>query len=232
LEVQPIVATRLNGTRLPDRQTNGSRADDAPAAHPGPRRSVAARPGRSGLVLDPLLPFDVWKTLGPRVATYSSASAWWLGDWLAFGQMKYGRRYKEALAQTGLDYKTLRNYAVVARRFEMCRRRDALGFQHHAEVCSLSNSEQDYWLDRAIQHHWSKAELRRRVRAMRRPLVTAGDRSELSVHPAAASERSWREAARRSGLTLDAWIIATLDRAASTVLGDAQRRHGGRRFGA
>ena len=91
---------------------------------------------------------------------YSEASSWWLGDWLAFGQMKYGRRYKEGVALTGLDYKTLRNYAMVSRRFELSRRRDDVSFQHHAEVCPLADGEQDRWLELAAVNGWSKAELR------------------------------------------------------------------------
>jgi hypothetical protein len=66
-------------------------------------------------------------------------------NWLAFGQDKYGRRYREAIAVTGPDYETLRNYAVVARRFPSYRRRYNLTFQHHAAVCPLPDAEQDLW---------------------------------------------------------------------------------------
>ena len=72
---------------------------------------------------EPLTPIGEWKAVGLRLGLYAEATCWWLGDWLAFGQMKYGRRYKEGVALTGLDYQTLRNYAVVARRFELSRRR-------------------------------------------------------------------------------------------------------------
>lgn len=68
----------------------------------------------------------------------------------------------------GSGTRTLRNYAMVARRFDVSRRRDTLTFQHHAEVCALADDDQDFWLDIAAEHHWSKADLRRRVRAARR----------------------------------------------------------------
>src|SRR4051794_38528376 len=68
------------------------------------RRGV--RSTRTGASFDPLLPFEAWKELGAKLGTYSNAGCWWLGDWLAFGQIKYGRRYKEAVATTGLDYQT------------------------------------------------------------------------------------------------------------------------------
>jgi hypothetical protein len=68
----------------------------------------------------------------------SSTTRRWLGDWLIFGRYKYGTRYRQAIGATGLDYQTLRNYAVVARRFEPSRRRSTLRAQHHAEVSALN----------------------------------------------------------------------------------------------
>src|SRR4051812_45464287 len=74
----------------------------------GGARAVGVRSTRTGARFDPLLPFEAWSDLGGRLGLYSNATAWWLGDWLAFGRMKYGRRYKEAISATGLDYQTLR----------------------------------------------------------------------------------------------------------------------------
>src|SRR3954454_18830161 len=58
-------------------------------------RAVGVRSTRTGARFDPLLPFETWKALGGRLGLYSNATAWWLGDWLAFGRMKYGRGYKD-----------------------------------------------------------------------------------------------------------------------------------------
>ena len=33
----------------------------------------------------------------------------WIGDWLNYGERKWGEKYKEALEKTGYDYQTLRN---------------------------------------------------------------------------------------------------------------------------
>jgi hypothetical protein len=41
------------------------------------------------------------------------------------------------------------NYAWVARRFELSRRRDTLTFGHHAELAALREPEQGSWLDQA-----------------------------------------------------------------------------------
>jgi hypothetical protein len=183
-------------------------------------RACRRRPvleSQTGLSFDPLLPFEAWRMLGTRIARHASASAWWLGDWLAYGQMKYGRRYKAAIADTGLDYQTLRNYAVVARRFELSRRRDNLTFHHHAEVCALPDAEQDRWLNLASTHGWSKTELRRQLRPAR--AATAQRRALLRLEVAVERERSWRMAAEQSGCEFDDWVRLVLDEAAGLTLG-------------
>ena len=185
---------------------------------PGYPEVRTVKPSRTSIRFDPLLPFETWKELGPRIATYATASAWWLGDWLAFGRMKYGRRYKEAIAATGLDYQTLRNYAVVARRFTPSRRRDNLSFQHHAEVCALSDDDQELWLDLAALRGWSKRELRRRIRAASGAAPAPASSSVLRLTVDADRDHLWRRAAERRDSSLQTWIERTLDAAAAATL--------------
>lgn len=121
---------------------------------------------KSGMVFPQNLPERSWEQIGSSLRELTNSSAWWLGDWLLYGETTYGwRRYREAIERTGLDYQTLRNYAWVARRFDHHRRRDSLSFAHHAEVTRLSPPEQDYWLRQAEQQKWSRNELRKAVRA-------------------------------------------------------------------
>ena len=183
---------------------------------PPARRRVHS--SRTGMRFDPLMPIDDWKTVGARIAFYSQATAWWLGDWLLFGKMKYGHRYKEGIALTGLDYQTLRNYALVARRFELSRRRDNLSFQHHAEVCALQNDVQDQWLDLAADARWSKMELRRRLRAAAAEPAASPAGTTLHLVVEAQRDERWRAAAKRSGCPLEVWITRSLDAAASESL--------------
>ncbi|MEU4469118.1 LmbU family transcriptional regulator [Streptomyces sp. NPDC024017] len=132
---------------------------------------------KSGMVFPENLPERSWERIGSNLRELVNSSAWWLADWLIYGETTYGwRRYKEAIERTGLDYQTLRNYAWVARRFEHHRRRDGLSFAHHAEVTRLSPPEQDYWLRKAEQQKWSRNELRRAVRAS---LAVQSDTAEV-----------------------------------------------------
>ncbi|WP_236029020.1 LmbU family transcriptional regulator [Paractinoplanes lichenicola] len=121
---------------------------------------------KSGMLFPQNLSERSWEQLGTSLRELANSSAWWLADWLVFGEAAYGwRRYREAIERTGLDYQTLRNYTWVARRFEQGRRHDSLSFAHHAELARLPPSEQDYWLRKAEQQKWSRNELRKAVRS-------------------------------------------------------------------
>ncbi|MFG1853866.1 LmbU family transcriptional regulator [Actinomadura geliboluensis] len=152
--------------------TNGYKAAPAAIGGEAAQRDVVlpfvgkqATARKSGMVFAQNLPERSWEQIGTNLRELANSSAWWLADWLIFGESAYGwRRYREAIDRTGLDYQTLRNYAWVARRFEHHRRRDGLSFAHHAEVTRLSPPEQDYWLRKAEEQKWSRNELRRAVR--------------------------------------------------------------------
>lgn len=194
----------------------------------GAERALAhpASPGRImvtrvGLEFPATLEFGTWEQAGVKIARIADSSAWCLGDWLIYGQHVYTDRYRHAVAMAGLDYQTLRNYAWVARRFELSRRRERLSFQHHAEVAALPAAEQDRWLDRAEQGRWSRNELRRNIRADRRPECAEIERPALPRLSLAAEQVAlWQQAAERRSQGLADWIMATLDSGALRALAE------------
>lgn len=204
----------------PRRPRGRSVARAASPAVAASSRCARDKPLRTGIRFDPLMPIERWKAVGTRMAAYSDAASWWLGDWVTFGQAKYGRRYKEGIALTGLEYQTLRNYATIARRFDMSRRRDDLSFQHHAEVCALSDDAQDFWLDVAARERWSKAELRRRVRGTAAEPTAGAQGAVVRLTLERQREHLWREAARRGDCALETWIVRVLDEAASSAVAE------------
>jgi hypothetical protein len=173
-----------------------------------------------GLRLPTGLTLEEWLGAGRQLATIASASAWWVGDWLVYGERNYGRRYRAALELTSFDYKTLRNYAWVARSVAVSRRRDTLSFQHHAEVAALSEPEQDLWLARAQTMRWSRNELRRHLANAKRgahaPSAAAGVVVRMVVQE--PRERRWREAAACANRPLADWMAAVADQAAELAL--------------
>ncbi|MFI6055119.1 LmbU family transcriptional regulator [Streptomyces violascens] len=218
----------------------GESADrDVVLSFVGPQAKVQ----KSGMLLPQNLPERSWEQIGTNLRELVNSSAWWLADWLIYGEAAYGwRRYKEAIERTGLDYQTLRNYAWVARRFEHHRRRDSLSFAHHAEVTRLSPPEQDYWLRKAEQQKWSRNELRRAVRAS---LAAQNDTAEIpqggaeqqdvpQLAKSAAAERRkqkvtrltielsagqleyYSKAAAAHGMPVDKWVARMLEAADQT----------------
>lgn len=173
---------------------------------------------RVGLVLPQAMPFTSWERLGKQIALITDSSTWWLGDWLNYGEKTFPDRYQRAIAGTSLNYQTLRNYAWVARRFPMHRRRDRVSFQHHAELASLPPDEQDEWLDRVEQHRWSRNQLRQQLRnrcvgARERPQETP-----VTLRIDHSREERWLQAAGESRRSLHEWMTMVLDQVADLLL--------------
>lgn len=168
--------------------------------------------------------FDSWWELGSKIVHIADCCAWWIGDWLVYGEQAYSDRYEQALTDTSLGYQTLRNYAWVVRKFPVSRRRDTLSFGHHAEVAALPGDEQDAWLARAEQLNWSRNQLRRELRVAQLVNRQAADDEgspstrALKIDVPAERHDRWQSAAERKKCSVAAWIIATLDRAASDDL--------------
>jgi hypothetical protein len=125
-----------------------------------------------------------WLAAGISLAEFGRVNNWWVGDWIRYGNTRWGRKYTEVARITGLDSKTLRNIAYVASRFDLSRRRDNLTWTHHAEVAALAPEQQDEWLDRAVALRLSPGDLRLELRGMQRGLRGSG----ASCKDAGASE--------------------------------------------
>jgi len=188
-----------------------------------PRLKDTAKPHRVGLEFPHRLPIDGWQYIGSQLHLIADTSAWWLGDWLVFGQDHYADRYLEAIQRTALDYQTLRNYAWVARKVSFSRRREKLSFGHHAEVASLPEPEQDYWLRKAENYQWPRNFLRRQLRESLRE--QAGRRSardepgpRLSLHFTVAQLEAFERAARVRGIEVEDWAVFVLQQRAFQAL--------------
>lgn len=169
---------------------------------------------RVGLQLPAMLPLSEWQHVGTQLALLWDSSAWWLADWLLYGEKAYPDRYRRAIDGTGLHYKTLRNYAWIGRRFPPSRRHPSLSFQHHAEVAALSEREQDLWLLRAETENWSRNALRKAVRSSARNASSRESEDTIAeVRFAVGKEKHarWELMAKHRGLTVNDWIVSTLD---------------------
>lgn len=189
-----------------------------PAGRTAPGTAPFPRTDRTSLRLPARLNMDDWLSIGQTLTATADSAAWWLGDWLVYGQDRFPERYRQAINGTSLDYQTLRNYAWIARKFPSDRRRVGLSMQHHAEVAAMPTPLQDIWLNRAGEAGWSRNELRRRIRAEASPPCgQAGttESAELRLPVSIERHRRWADAARRTDRDLSHWIVDVLDIAAS-----------------
>lgn len=94
--------------------------------------------------------FLEWDELGRHLVSVEKGVQFCMGDWLNFGEKKFGEKYSDALSLTGACYQTLRDYAWVASNVPLSARADKLSWRHHREVAKLEPKEQKIWLGRAI----------------------------------------------------------------------------------
>jgi hypothetical protein len=118
---------------------------------------------------------DEWSALGRRFGEIGRCSQWWLGDWIQYGNARFGERYSRAVKLTGYDAQSLMNMVYVASRFAIYRRRENLSWSHHATLAALEVAEQEHWLTRASEEKLSVADLRVELRGARRASATVAD---------------------------------------------------------
>lgn len=108
-----------------------------------------------------------WTIAGRRLGAMGRCGQWGVGDWLQYGNIRFGERYARAARITGYDVQTLMNMVYVASRFEISRRRENLSWSHHETLASLESDAQDDWLDKAAARRLSVADLRAELRSAR-----------------------------------------------------------------
>jgi hypothetical protein len=124
-----------------------------------------------------------WAEQGRRLGVIGRGVGWWLGDWLRYGNQRFGERYVRASRITGYDVQTLTNMVYVASRFEPEERREGLSWSHHAEVAACPLEERRRWLDLAESERLSVRCLREEMRRARR-LEPTPDIEPIEAAPA------------------------------------------------
>lgn len=117
----------------------------------------------TSLVIQKNISFDEWMSIGDFLKQVNKCVLWWLGDWLNFGENKYGEKYSQALDETDYTYGGLANASWVSNRFEISCRHENLSWSHHSEVASLDIEKREKYLNDAEENGWSKNRLRGEV---------------------------------------------------------------------
>lgn len=113
--------------------------------------------------------FDDWCAYAPAFAVLSSAIHIWLGDWLNYGEQRWGEMYAQAIDMTDFAYDTLARDKYVMGRVSFCIRRQNLTFSHYQAVAALeTEAERALWLERASVgengQRWSVRQLKEGIK--------------------------------------------------------------------
>jgi len=118
--------------------------------------------------------FDDWKELGPFLSRIQRTSLLWLGDWLNFGERRWGERYAQALGETDFNYQTLRDAKWVALKTAQIRgavpsrlssREDEHSFAKYKAIAPLDPASQKAWLHYADSENLSSRQLSKHIQA-------------------------------------------------------------------
>ncbi|HEX8053636.1 MAG TPA: hypothetical protein VF517_11655 [Thermoleophilaceae bacterium] len=168
-------------TKAPDTAQRKRRPSEAPEKRTA--QDLARALTKTSWLPGDELRLSEWIEHGRRLGVIGRGVGWWIGDWLRYGNMKFGERYVRASRITGYDVQTLMNMVYVATAYDDTQRRGSLSWSHHAELAALPAGERDRWLDQAERERLSVRCLREELRRERR--LEAGQAPEPAAEPAA-----------------------------------------------
>jgi hypothetical protein len=104
---------------------------------------------KNGLVIDEGTTFKEWEEIGLFLKETNGAIQWWIGDWINFGEHKYGEKYAQALDYTDYSLSSLWRIRNVSARFGKLARERGLPWSIYKLVAPLNQEESEKWLDYA-----------------------------------------------------------------------------------
>lgn len=130
----------------------------------------------TGLALPDGMPFEDWQRLGDTLQAMERSVMWWIGDWLRFGERRYGETYTQAVDATGYKTETVRLAKWVAEQYpESVTRVTDLTWTHHREAAALPPAERAAVLERAAAEKLTTREVKALARQAQNRIGAAGD---------------------------------------------------------
>lgn len=87
---------------------------------------------------------EEWYNYGEILRRVDEAKQWAIGDWLRDGKHHYGDGlYEQASEILDLNIRTLQDFKQIADRFEITLRNVNLSYNHHREVASIKQIEEN-----------------------------------------------------------------------------------------
>ena len=106
----------------------------------------------TALLIENGVDLDAWGSRAHMIGVMNRASPFWCGDWINYGENRFGEKYAQFVEETGLDPATLTNRAWVSGQVTPERRQGPpLTWSHHEVVAPCTPEQQVALLERALK---------------------------------------------------------------------------------
>lgn len=119
--------------------------------------------------------YSEWEAVGETLKFLESSIQFAIGDWLRYGEKRWGEKYAQAAEETGYSEKSLREYVWVANAVDMSIRMDNLPFAHHQLVAPMKTKngapdveKQRHYLELAEKQELPVSKLRKVIKEDKR----------------------------------------------------------------
>lgn len=132
--------------------------------------------------------FEQWQECGEFIRKAEGAVHFWIGDWLNYGESKYGETYAQAIDHTGYDYQTVANDKWLSNKIELSDRSENLGVRHAQLIASLPEGDKKFWAEEIKREKIPVRELKEKIKARKKaslpkPTIPEGVFSVLYADP-------------------------------------------------
>ena len=134
-----------------------------------------------GLTVEGQPTFEEWEAVGDLLGHIQKRIHWWIGDWLAYGERRWGEDHAQDIDTERFSPKTLANDKWVASRVDSSLRKEELSFTHHALVAPLEPAQQAALLDRAVEESMTTADLHREVKRVQAEAKNGTLKVEITI---------------------------------------------------
>lgn len=153
-----------------------------------------AMPGlvrENAYVLPPTISFERWRQVGANLQQMQRSVNWWAGDWLRFGEERWGEEAYQAVAEiTGHGDEALKQAVWVSSKFPEGTRVTELSWAHHRTVSALGPDDRAEMLQQALSERLSTRELLTRVKE--RQEAARAIEAHAEPAPSCAADEAWR----------------------------------------
>lgn len=120
----------------------------------------------SMLVIEGHQPIEKWEEAGRVIFGLQRSVYWWIGDFLKYGEAKFGDDIYQAIDDNVSLY-LLNRCAAVSREFAPDERNMNLSWTHHQALCGLKKPMQRALLVQAEENHWDSRQMREHIARMK-----------------------------------------------------------------